>query len=131
MRKKGLPMSDTAYLDQAAHWSKDLTRMKSRGPGDIENAMRQIEREYGIEYGFLWSLRYRRDRLRIISVSVYETIRAAYRAECERQMRKLEHEIERTEEIAGADSRAVRAAKALVGEAAGSVTHIHKADPPA
>ena len=109
-------MSDLAYLDQAAAWSKDLTRMKSRGPGDTENAMRQIEREYGIEYGFLWSLRYRRDRLRIISVSVYESIKAAYRAECGRQMRKLGNEITRTEEIAGPDSPAVRAAKALLGE---------------
>ncbi|MCK1520203.1 hypothetical protein [Bradyrhizobium sp. 17] len=116
MGKKGLRMSDTAYLDQAANWSKDLTRMKSRGPGDIENAMRQIEREYGIEYGFLWSLRYRRDRLRIISVSVYETIRAAYRAECERQLRKLENDLARTEKIAGADSSSVRAAKALLGK---------------
>jgi hypothetical protein len=115
LRKKASNMSDTAYLDQAANWSKDLTRMKSRGPGDIENAMRQIEREYGIEYGFLWSLRYRRDRLRIISVSVYETIRAAYRAECERQMRKLENEIRLTEEkIAGPDSNSVRSARALL-----------------
>lgn len=116
MRKKGLPMSDTAYLDQAAGWSKDLTRMKSRGPGDLENAMRRIEREYGIDYGFLWSLRYRRDRLKTISLSVYERIRAAYRSECERQMRKLEDDIRRTEAIAGLDSDAVRAAKALVGE---------------
>ena len=116
MRKKGLPMSDAAYLDQAATWSKDLTRMKARGPGDTENAMRRIEREYGVDYGFLWSLRYRRDRLRTISISVYEGIRAAYRAECAAQMRKLEHEIVRTEEIAGADSAAVRAAKALLGE---------------
>lgn len=115
MGKKVLPMSDAAYLDQAATWSKDLTRMKARGPGDTDNAMRMIEREYGIDYGFLWSLRYRRERLRIISVSVYETIRAAYRAECERQMRKLENEIKRTEEIAGADSHSVRSAKALVG----------------
>ena len=109
-------MSDAAYLDQAATWSKDLTRMKARGPGDTENAMRLIEREYGIDYGFLWSLRYRRDRLRIISLSVYESIRAAYREECERQMRKLRHEITITEQIAGADADAVRAAKALVGE---------------
>ena len=72
-------MSDAAYLDQAADWSKHLTRMKTRGPGDTENAMRSVAREYGLDYGFLWSLRYRRDRLRIISVSVYETIRAAYR----------------------------------------------------
>ena len=116
MGKKGLQMSDAAYLDQAALWSKDLTRMKARGPGDTENAMRQIEREYGIDYGFLWSLRYRRERLRIISISVYESIRAAYRAECERQMRKLENDIRRTEEIAGADSNAVRAAKALLSK---------------
>ena len=116
MCKKVLPMSDVAYLDQAAQWSKDLTRMKARGPGDTDNAMRTIEREYGIEYGFLWSLRYRRDRLKFISISAYERIAGAYRAECERQMRKLQHEIEITEAVAGADSNAVRAAKALVGE---------------
>src|SRR4051812_20258489 len=116
LHKRSSKMSDAAYLDQAAVWSKDLTRMKARGPGDTENAMRRIEREYGIDYGFLWSLRYRRDRLRIISLSVYESIRAAYREECARQMRKLENDIRVTEEIAGADSRAVRAAKALVGE---------------
>ena len=116
MRKKGLPMSDAAYLDQAAAWSKDLTRMKARGPGDTENAMRQIERQYGVDYGFLWSLRYRRERLRTISISVYESIRAAYRAECAAQMRKLGNELQRTEEIAGPDSSAVRAAKALLNK---------------
>lgn len=109
-------MSDAAYLDQAVVWSKDLTRMKSRGPGDTENAMRSIEREYGIDYGFLWSLRYRRERLRTISISVYESIRAAYRAECERQMRKLNNDIARTEEITGPGNPAVREVKALVGE---------------
>jgi hypothetical protein len=114
VRKKGLPMSDTAYLDQAATWSKDLTRMKARGPGDTENAMRRVEREYGIDYGFLWSLRYRRDRLRTISISVYEGIRAAYREECVRQMRKLENEIVKTEKIAGPDHHSVVAAKALL-----------------
>jgi hypothetical protein len=128
--KKGLPMSDTAYLDQAALWSRDLTRMKARGPGDTENAMRRVEREYGIDYGFLWSLRYRRERLRTISISVYESIRAAYREECARQMRKLEHEIEVTEKIAGADNAAVRAAKALVSEATQVATHTHPKDPP-
>lgn len=117
MCKKVLPkMSDVAYLDQAAQWSKDLTRMKARGPGDTDNAMRQIEREYGIEYGFLWSLRYRRDRLKRISKSVFDRIEAAYQAECHRQMRKLKNEIEVTEAIAGPDCDAVRAAKALVGE---------------
>ena len=116
MCKKVLPMSDAAYIDAAQRWSKDLTRMKARGPGDTENAMRQIEREYGIDYGFLWSLRYRRDRLRTISISVYESIATAYRSECERQMRKLRNEIIETEKLAGPDSPAVRAAKTLVGQ---------------
>lgn len=95
--------------------------MKSRGPGDTENAMRQIERQYGVDYGFLWSLRYRRERLRTISISVYESIRAAYRAECAAQMRKLENDIKRTEEITGPDSNAIRAAKALLGATEGEV----------
>lgn len=119
LRKQGPPMNDAVYLDQAAIWSKDLTRMKARGPGDTENAMRQIEREYGVDYGFLWSLRYRRDRLRTISISVYESIRAAYRAECAAQMRKLENEIKRTEEIAGSDVNSVRSAKALLQQSVG------------
>jgi aromatic ring-opening dioxygenase catalytic subunit (LigB family) len=81
--------------------------------------MRQIEREYGIDYGFLWSLRYRRERLRTISISVYESIRAAYRAECGRQMRKLENEISRTEKIAGPDHHLVASARAVVDAAKG------------
>jgi hypothetical protein len=116
MGKKDLPMSDAAYLDQAAGWSRGLTRMKARGTGDTKGAMRSIQREYGIDYGILWSLRYRRGRLKTISHSIYERIAAAYRMECERQIRKLQDEIRRTEAVAGADSTAIRAAKALVGE---------------
>ena len=119
-------MSDAAYLDQAAAWSKDLTRMKARGPGDTENAMRQIERQYGVDYGFLWSLRYRRERLRTISISVYESIRAAYRAECAAQMRKLGNEIIKTEQLAGADNAALVEIKTAVRAA----VHTHPKDPP-
>lgn len=108
-------MTDAAYLDQAAVWSKDLTRMKARGPGDTENAMRQIEREYGVEYSFLWSLRYRRERLKRISKSVFERIEAAYLAECDRQMRKLRHEISITHPDHVAE------AQALVSENTGEV----------
>ena len=110
-------MSDAAYIDQAVAWSKALTRMKSRGPGDIENAMRQIEREYDVNYGFLWQLRYRRGRLRTISISVYERIHAAYRKECERQMRKLEDELKRTKQVAGPDHASIKAAQALLDKA--------------
>jgi hypothetical protein len=109
-------MTDAAYLDQAATWSKDLTRMRTRGPGDIDNAMRAIERDYGVDYWFIYQLRYKRDRLKFISVSVYERIKAAYQAECGRQMRKLQHDVKITEQVAGPDNAAVRSAKALLGE---------------
>lgn len=112
-RLRECKMSDVAYLEEAARWSKDLTRMKSRGPGDTDNAMRAIEREYGIDYWHIWKLRYRFSSLNDIGVSVYMKLQAAYRAECERQLRKLQHEITVTEDVS-ADSAAVRSAKALV-----------------
>lgn len=114
-------MSDAAYIDQAVVWSKDLTRMRARGPGDMENAMRSLERDYGIDYWFIWQLRYKRDRLKFLSVSIYDRLKAAYQAECERQVRKLQHEITTTEQIAGPDNAAVRSAKALVGKDEGEV----------
>jgi hypothetical protein len=109
-------MSQAAYLDQAAQWSKDLTRMKARGPGDTDNAMRAVEREYGIDYWTLWRLRYRLSSLKDIGVSSYMLLKAAYQAECQRQMRKLRDEITTTEAIAGPDHIVVAEAKALVGE---------------
>lgn len=112
--QKDLKMSDAAYLDQAVEWSREMTRMKSRGPGDTPNAMRQIEREYGIDYGFIWALRYRRKQLKIISHSIYLRIEAAYYAECERQRRKLDDELYETGKIAGSDNVVVRTVGALV-----------------
>jgi hypothetical protein len=102
-----------AYLDTAARWSRDLTQMRSRGPGDIENAMRAIEREYGVDYWVQWRLRYRRSALRDIGVTVFMSLRNAYRAECERQMRKLQNE------IASTPSDLVAEAEALVREIEG------------
>lgn len=109
-------MSDAAYLDQAAEWSKNLTRMRARGPGDTENAMRAIERDYGVDYWLLWRLRYRRPALKNISVSAYMRLRAAHHAEQERQMRKFQNDIAKTEAVTGPDNAVVVAAKALVGE---------------
>ncbi len=109
-------MSDAVYVEQAAGWSKDLTRIRARGPGDIENAMRAIERDYGIDYWTLWRLRYRKDQIRDIGVSIYMRLRAAYQAECERQLRKMRHEIEATKAIAGPTAASVVAAEALVDE---------------
>lgn len=116
-RLQGSVMSSVAYVDQAAEWSRKLTQMRARGPGDTDNAMRSIERDYGIAHSILWSLRYRRDRYRSIGVEIYARLSAAYAAECERQVRKLAHEIEITKAVAGASHASVRAAEALVDAA--------------
>ena len=107
-------MTDAAYIDRAAEWADWLTRTESRGPGDRENAWGRLERRYGIPPRAFWSLRYRRPKTLI--VSIYFRLQAAYQAECQRQMRKLQHELAITKATAGADSAAVRAATALVGE---------------
>jgi hypothetical protein len=93
--------------------------MRSRGPGDTDNAMRGIERDYGIAHSILWSLRYRPERYRTIGAEIYARLQAAYAAECERQSRKLALEIEITKAIAGPNNAAVREDEALVSEKAG------------
>jgi hypothetical protein len=112
-RKK---MNASVYLEEAARWSRDLTRLKSRGPGDTENAMRAVARECGVDYWLLWKLRYRVSSLRDIGVGVYMALRSAYQAECERQMHRLEIEIELTKKITGPDSDLIREVQTLVGK---------------
>lgn len=108
-------MSDAAYVEQAVTWSKELTRMRTRGPGDLENAMRGIERDYGVDYWTLWQLRYRANRVKDIGVSIYMRLEAAYQAECGRQLRRFQHEKETTEAKGGIAATFVSAADALAG----------------
>lgn len=115
----GRQMSETAFVEEAAIWSRELTRMRTRGPGDADNALRSIEREYGINYWTLWQLRYRLSAVKKISAGAYAQIKAAYDNECQRQLNKLRSDITRTEAVTGPDCNAVRAAKALVKSYAG------------
>jgi hypothetical protein len=112
----GKQMTASEYVERAAWISRELTRFRARGPGDIENAMRGIERDYGVDYWFLWRLRYRLSAIRDIGASVYARLVAAYRNECERQHAKLVHEIAITRELVGPDHETVVAAAAVVGE---------------
>jgi hypothetical protein len=107
-------MSAAEYVERAAWWSKELTRFRSRGPGDLENAMRAIEREYGLDYWLLWRLRYRRSQIKDIGISVYARLEAAYRAEVERQYDKLGDAIHNTRELVGDGHPTVVAAAAVV-----------------
>lgn len=110
-------MSDAAYVDDARSWAQELVRRESRGPGDQENAMRRLGTRHGIPWRVFWKLKYRPPQ--DIFISTYNRLHAAYRAECERQLRLLKHDIEITKAKAGAGSAAVVAAEALLAEMEG------------
>lgn len=115
--KNPLPDGQMSSVDQAVKWSRELTQWRSRGPGDLPNAMRAIEREYGIDYWFLWALRYRPARFRDIRHNLFVKLAAAWEAERARQHHRLEHETSVARHIAGPDHPAVRAAETMVGHA--------------
>ena len=75
---------------EAREWSSWLVQRELRGNGDLPNAMRRIERRYGIPFGVLHSLRYRPPK--DILLSLYEKIRDAYLVDLERQKNALIHE---------------------------------------
>lgn len=100
-------------VTEAQGWANKLVARESRGPGDMENAMRRLETRYGIPWRTFWSFKYRPPT--DVFVRVYLQIRLAYIAECERQTRLLQHEISITKLKVGPHSKAVRAAEALVG----------------
>jgi hypothetical protein len=91
--------------------------MRARGPGDTENAMRSIERDYGLDYWVQWRLRYRRSQIKALCVSVYARLEAAYQSECEYQRRRLTIELEITKAKVGPRHPAVVASSAVVGKA--------------
>lgn len=107
-------MTGALYVDECAEWARRLTQTEARGPGDIDNAWRRLEIRYGLPWRVFWALRYRRPK--DITASIYFRLLAAYEDVCERQARKLQHEIEVTKAKAGAAHPAVVAAETVVGE---------------
>jgi hypothetical protein len=82
--------SVTSGLADARSWATELIRRESRGPGDMENAMRRLGNRYGIPWRTFWTLKYRPPA--DVFVSVYLSLKRAYEAECLRQERLLAHE---------------------------------------
>lgn len=109
----------TAEVTQAKAFASELLRWETRGPGDTDNAMRRIARRHGIEYGQLWSLRYRAPKR--IWADVLTAITAAHEAEKQRQLRALSHDTEVTALIAGPESNSVRKARAVLRQAASAL----------
>lgn len=70
----------------------EMLRWESRGAGDTENAMRRLGNRHGIPWRNFWTLKYRAPK--DLFVSVYEEIKAAHRAEAQRQLQKVQHELQ-------------------------------------
>ena len=104
-----------ATVSQARQWADDLVRREVRGPGDTASALRRLGIRTGIPWRTFWTLRYRPPA--DLWASAHEQLRAAYLAECERQMRKLEHEISITKAVAGPDNDTIRKAAAALDAA--------------
>jgi hypothetical protein len=115
VRKKPLREEQmTSAVSEARDWAKWLVQRETRGPGDLDNAMRRLEARYGIPFSTLWSLRYRPPK--DIFVSTYQLLGAAYLVEHEKHQRLLKHETEITKAKSRLGSAVVRAASALAGE---------------
>lgn len=112
MSESPLRPVQTPPVDQAAAWANEMVLRETRGPGDLPNAMERLERRHGLPSKTLWSLRYRRPK--DIFASLYFKLSEAYQAECERQMRRLSHELEITRAITGSAHPAVATAEAVL-----------------
>ena len=108
----------TAEAVEAKSWAEQLVHWRSRGPGDLANAMRRVSREAGVDYGELWKLRYRTPAR--VWADVHQGLKAAYEAECRRQFERLAASTALTAAECGPDHPAVRAGLDVLGQAPGA-----------
>lgn len=87
-------------VEAATDHVRTMVQRESRGPGDIENAMRRIEAKYGLPFWTLWHLR--KGKAKTVEASLLARIRGAYLDMCQRQASNLLHEI-KMEAAAGDD----------------------------
>lgn len=106
-------MRAAAYVEEAAKMSRDLVNRESRGAGDTDNAMRRVERKWGVPYSLLWGLRYRRPK--DITVGNWLSVRQAWEAQREEQIKRFEHERAITQAKGWLSTALVSAADALAG----------------
>lgn len=85
-------LSTAAAVETAGQYVRRMVATESSGWGDHANAQQRLERRYGIPY---WSLEHiRTGRAKTVDAGLFARIRAAYLDLCERQMARLQHEIQ-------------------------------------
>lgn len=95
----------------ASSYVKLMVEREARGEGDLAGAMDRLARRYGLTR---WQIeRLRKGRAKTIEAGLFSRIRAAYLAEVERQISKLEHELALERAIGGEDAALARAETAL------------------
>jgi len=114
MSKIPLRKIQEEVVAEASEIARFLTAREARGAGDTEGSMRRVETRYGVPFSILWALRYRRPK--DIAASILIRLRAAHAAECERQLKALQHELEIARAKGLSASPLVRAAARLSGE---------------
>jgi len=108
-----------AFVEEAAGWAGFLLKTEVARHGDTDQAMRRAAKKAGVPHSRFWSLVRRPQTLKDIGASIYFSLHHAYQAECERQQRLLQHELDIARAKAGPRSALVRAAARLGGEEVG------------
>lgn len=86
--RKDVPAMSVAV---ATGYVRRMVQRESKGPGDIENAMRRIEQTYGLPFWSLWYLR--KGKAKTCDTSLFARIEGAYLDMCQREVNGLLHEI--------------------------------------
>lgn len=77
---------------KATEYVRTMVHRESRGPGDIENALRRLEAKYGLPFWSIWHLR--KGKAKTVEASLLARIEGAYLDMCKRQATSLLSEIE-------------------------------------
>ncbi|PDT15881.1 hypothetical protein CO670_15400 [Rhizobium sp. J15] len=83
----------------AQSYVKRMIERESAGWGDMTPAIERLERKYGIPF---WTINnIRTGRAKTIEAGIFARIKAAYIDMCERQIARLQHELEIERELDG------------------------------
>lgn len=102
----------------ASNYVRIMVEREAKGEGDLSGAMDRLARRYGWT---VWQVeRLRKGRNKTIEAGFFARVRAAYLAEVERQISKLQHELA-IEQAIGGDDDALARAEAKARELAAQV----------
>lgn len=87
-------------VESAAHYVRQMVEIEGKGWGDSHNALRRIGHRYSLLPNTLEHLR--AGRAKTLSADLYLRIRGAYLDLCERQIARLQQQLQ-TERVVGTD----------------------------